>query len=127
MATNLRKYRQAAYSYIGIGVVIVVLTAVFVPEAHYRSGIIPLIAGIVVLLTLAYFVYRGVRWLVIILGVLAAGRSCWWIYSFIVFADEQTRWVYVLNALLNMIIVYMLMRAATEKRDLPTPPSPPSS
>jgi uncharacterized membrane protein len=114
---NLLKYHQAAFSYLGIGVVIVVLTIVFIPEAHYRSGIFPLLAGIAVLLALTYFLYRGVRWLALTLCVLAAARSCWWIYSFIAFAEEETRWVYIMNALLNMIVVYMLARAAAEKTE----------
>ncbi len=114
---NLRKYHQAACSYLGIGVVIVILTIVFIPEAHYRSGIIPLLAGIAVLLVLTYFLYRGVRWLALVLCVLALARSCWWIYSFMAFADEETRWVYIMNALLNVIVVYMLARAATVKKE----------
>ncbi len=115
MMENFSKYRQAALSYVGIGVVIVVLTTAFIPEAHYRSGFIPLLAGIVVLLALAYFIDRGVRWLVIVIAMLAVVRSCWWIYSFIAFADEDTRWVYIINAILNMIVIYMLARAAAEK------------
>jgi hypothetical protein len=114
---NLRKYHQAAYSYLGIGVVIVILTIVFIPEAHYRSGIIPLLAGIAVLLALTYFLYRGVRWLALVLCVLALARSSWWIYSFIAFSEEETRWVYMMNALLNMVVVYMLARAAAEKTE----------
>ncbi len=115
MSKNIGKYHQAALSYVGIGVVIVVLTTLFVPDAHYRSGFIPLLAGIVVLLALAYFISRGVRWLVIVIAMLAAGRSGWWIYSFIAFADEHTRLVYIINAGLNMIVIYMLARAAAEK------------
>jgi hypothetical protein len=114
---NLRKYQQAAYSYLGIGVVIVILTIVYIPEAHYRSGVIPLLAGIAVLLALTYFLYRGVRWLALVLCVLAVARSCWWIYSFIAFADEDTRWVYIMNALLNTVVVYMLARAGVEKAE----------
>jgi hypothetical protein len=117
LRSNLRRYHQAAYSYLGIGVVIVILTIVFIPEAHYRSGIIPLLGGIAVLLVLAYFVYRGIRWLVIVLSVLALARSCWWIYSFIAFADEETRWVYMMNAMLNTVVVYMLAKAAAEKTE----------
>ncbi len=116
MTEKLNKYRQAALSYVGIGVVIVVLTTLFIPEAHYRSGFIPLLAGIVVLLVLAYFINRGVKWLVIVIAMLAAARSGWWIYSFIEFADEHTRLVYIINAGLNMIVIYMLARAAAEKK-----------
>jgi hypothetical protein len=116
-ALKMRKYHQAAFSYVGIGVVIVVLTTVFIPEAHYRSGLLPLLAGIVVLLALAYFVYKGVRWLAIILCVFSAARSCWWFYSFIAFADEDTRWIYIINAVLNVSIVYMLARAAFAKNE----------
>jgi hypothetical protein len=89
MITYIQKYHQAAFTYVGIGVVIVILTMVFIPEAHHRSGIVPLLIGIVVLLGLAYFLYRGVRWLAILLCLFAVGRSCWWIYSFFTFADED--------------------------------------
>jgi hypothetical protein len=116
MTTFIQKYHQAAFSYVGIGVVIVILTMVFIPEAHHRSGIVPLLIGIVVLLGLAYFLYRGVRWLAILLCLFAVGRSCWWIYSFFTFADEDTRWAYMMNAMLNIIVVYMLVRAAAEKK-----------
>ncbi len=115
MTEYLSKYRQAALSYVGIGVVIVVLTTVFIPEAHYRSGFIPLLAGIVVLLVLAYFINRGVRWLVILIAALAVIRSGWWIYSFVAFAAEDARWTYIVNAVLNVIVIYMLARAATAK------------
>jgi hypothetical protein len=117
MAGNMRKYHQAAFSYVGIGVIIVILTMVFIPDMHYRSGIVPLLGGIAVLLVLAYFVYRGIRWLTIVLCVLALARSGWWIYSFIAFADEDTRWVYIMNALLNMVVVYLLARAAADKTE----------
>ena len=117
MTSYFRKYHHAAYSYVGIGVVIVVLTVVFIPDAHHRSGFIPLLAGIVMLLALAYFVYRGIRWLAIVLSVLAMARSCWWIYSFIAFADEEARWIYIINAMLNMLVVYMLARAAAAKKE----------
>ena len=115
MSGNIMKYHQAAFSYVGIGVVIVILTMVFIPDSHYRSGIVPLLAGIVVLLVFAYFVYKGIRWLVIVLSVLALARSVWWVYSFTAFSGEETQWVYVLNALLNLIVVYMLVRAAVSK------------
>ena len=117
MTQDIRKYHQAAFSYVGIGVVIVILTMVFIPNMHYRSGIVPLLGGIAVLLVLAYFVYRGIRWLTIVLCVLALARSGWWIYSFIAFADEDTRWVYIMNALLNVVVVYVLARAAAAKTD----------
>ena len=117
MTSYFRKYHQAAYSYVGIGVVIVVLTVVFIPDAHHRSGFTPLLAGLVVLLGLAYFVYRGIRPLAIILSVLAVARSCWWIYSFFAFADEEARWIYIMNAMLNMIVVYMLARAAAARKE----------
>ena len=117
MKRNISRYQQAAFAYLGIGVVIVLLTIVYIPEAHYRSGIIPLLAGIAVLLVFTYFIYKGVRWLVIVLSVLALARSGWWVYSFTAFADEETRWVYVINALLNLIVVYMLVRAAASKTE----------
>ncbi len=117
MRRNLRRYQQAAYTYLGIGVVIVLLTIVYIPEAHYRSGIIPLLGGIAVLLVFTYFIYRGVRWLALVLCVLALARSCWWVYSFIAFADETTRWVYIINALLNVVVVYMLAKAAADKTE----------
>lgn len=117
MGVNVTKYHQAAFSYVGIGVVIVILTMVFIPDMHYRSGILPLLGGIGVLLVLAYFVYRGIRWLTIVLCILALARSGWWIYSFISFADEDTRWVYMMNALLNVVVVYMMARAAAAKTE----------
>ena len=117
MNRNIRRYQQAAYTYLGIGVVIVLLTIVYIPEAHYRSGIIPLLAGIAVLLVFTFLIYRGVRWLVIVLSVLALARSGWWVYSFTAFTFEEKRWVYLLNALLNLIVVYMLVRAAASKTE----------
>lgn len=115
MIEGLAKYRQAAIAYVGIGVVIVILTTLFIPEAHYRSGFVPLLIGIVVLLVMAYFVFRGVRWLVLILTILATGRTAWWIYSFFAFADEGSSWVYMINAVLNIFVIIMLARAAAGK------------
>jgi hypothetical protein len=111
MAKDLAKCKQAAIAYVGIGVAIVILTTLFIPEAHYRSGFVPLLLGIVVLLVLSYLIYRGIRWLIIILTFLATARTVWWIYSFFAFADEATRWVYLSNALLNIVIIFMLARA----------------
>jgi hypothetical protein len=100
---------------VGIGTTIVILTTLFIPEAHFRSGFVPLILGIVVLLVLSYFIFRGIRWLIIILTILATARTVWWIYSFFTFADEGTRWVYIINAVLNIVIILMLTRAVTGK------------
>lgn len=118
MAKSLAKCKQAAIAYVGIGVIIVILTTLFIPEAHYRSGFLPLLLGIVVLLVLSYFIFRGIRWLIIILTILATARTAWWVYSFFVFADEGTRWVYLLNAVLNIIIILMLIRAVTDREEL---------
>ncbi len=115
MAYNLDKCKEAAIAYVGLGVAIVLMTVLFIPEAHYRSGFIPLLGGIIVLLVLAAFIYRGIRWLIIILAVFATGRTAWFIYSYFVFSDEQTRWVYLINAVLNCGVVLMLARAAADK------------
>jgi hypothetical protein len=115
MVKDPLKCKQAAIVYVGIGVAIVVLTALFIPEAHYRSGFLPLLIGIAVLLVLSYFIYRGIRWLIVILTFLAAARTVWWVYSYFAFADEETRWVYIMNAALNSFVVFMLARAAAGK------------
>ncbi|UCF86854.1 MAG: hypothetical protein JSV71_05055, partial [Nitrospiraceae bacterium] len=65
----------------------------------------------------SYFIFRGIRWLIIILTILATARTTWWVYSFFAFADEGTRWVYIMNAVLNIIIIVMLIRAVTGKED----------
>lgn len=111
------KCKQAAIAYVGIGGVIVILTTLFIPEAHYRSGFVPLLIGIFVLLVLSYFIFRGIRWLIFILTFLAAARTVWWIYSFFAFADEETRWVYMINAVLNVFVIFMLARAVSGKED----------
>jgi cell division protein FtsW (lipid II flippase) len=63
MENSLNKFQQAAISYVGLGVVIVLMTTFFIPSSHYRSGFIPLLIGIVVLLVISYFLSKGVKWL----------------------------------------------------------------
>jgi hypothetical protein len=116
MSKNLEKCKQAAIAYVGIGTTIVILTTLFIPEAHFRSGFVPLLLGIVVLLVLSYFIFMGIQWLIIILTFFATARTVWWIYSFFAFADEGTRWVYIINAVLNIFIILMLARAVTGKK-----------
>lgn len=108
---NFNRFQQAAISYVGLGVVIVLITTFFIPSSHYRSGFIPLLIGIVILLVISYFLFRGVKWLAYVLSLMALGRTAWWAYSFIAFGDEGSSWVYVLNALLNSAILFMLIRA----------------
>jgi hypothetical protein len=117
MGKERAKCKQAAIAYVLTGVAIVVLTTLFIPEAHYRSGFVPLLIGIIVLLVLAYFIFRGIRWLIFILTALATARTAWWIYSFFVFTDEASRWVYIMNAVLNCFIIFMLGRAVVGKKN----------
>ncbi|MBC8414275.1 MAG: hypothetical protein ISR96_09155 [Nitrospira sp.] len=112
MLKRLNAYHQAAVSYVAVGVAVVLLTILYIPGAHYRSGFWPLIAGVVVLLVLARFVWKGVRWLTVTLSVLSLVRFGWMVYSFVNFADEETSWVYMVNAILMLSIVYMLARAS---------------
>jgi hypothetical protein len=116
MSNSLEKCKQAAIAYVGIGTTIVILTTLFIPEAHFRSGFVPLLLGIVVLLVLSYFIFMGIQWLILILTFFAAARTVWWIYSFFAFADEGTKWVYIINAVLNIFIILMLARAVTGKK-----------
>jgi len=113
---NLTKYQHAAYAYVGLGTGIVLLTTFFVPSHHYRSDFIPLFIGIIILLAISYFVYRGVSWLTKFLSIAALVRTVWWGYSFYIFGDEETSWVYLMNALLNCAILFMLARAGWDLR-----------
>lgn len=112
MEDCFKKFHHAAYSYIGLGVVIVFLTIFFIPSVHFRTGFWPLAGGIVVLLILSYFLYRGVAWLAKVLSFFALSRTVWWMYSYFAFGDETGSWAYLVNAILNGVILFMLVRAA---------------
>ncbi|MFQ5560552.1 MAG: hypothetical protein ACE5FU_08215, partial [Nitrospinota bacterium] len=101
MPRDLSKYRQAAGSYVGLGVVIVLLTTLFIPSSHYRSGFIPLVVGVLVLLGFAFFITKGIRWLAGAICALSVMRTGWWLYSFFAFGNEGSSWVYLACAFCN--------------------------
>ena len=69
------RFRQAAYSYILGGGSTVLLTLIFIPASHYRGGVVYIIPGVIFLIVIGCFIYKGYRLLTRIIAILATGRT----------------------------------------------------
>ena len=69
------RFRQAAYSYILGGSSTVLLTLIFLPVSHYRGGVAYIIPGIIFLIVIGCFIYKGYRLLTRIIAILATGED----------------------------------------------------
>src|SRR3972149_10301364 len=121
--------RQAAYSYIlGRGSA-VLLTLIFIPASHYRGGVAYIIPGIIFLIVIGCFIYKGYRLLTRIIAILALGRTLLFTLNFllympvavplpfvdpprkIVFIRGTGKPIFLMMALLTGFVAFMLIRA----------------
>ena len=123
------RFRQAAYSYILVGSSTVLLTLIFLPVSHYRGGVAYIIPGVIFLIVIGYFIYKGYRLLTRIIAILALGRTLLFTLNFLLympvavplpFVDPPRKIVlisgtgkpiFLMMALLTGFVAFMLIRA----------------
>lgn len=128
MATQSEKFHQAAFTYFGVAIIVVLLTLFLggTPERKV-SEIRYLIFAIPVLAILALLIYKGYRTLTRVLAVLAGIRTLVFLSNFLglrigidfrsftpQFSTENFftfNYLYLVTGLLTGFICYMLARA----------------
>ena len=131
---NASVFKQAAYSSVLGGIGTVLLTLFFLPAAHYRRGVAYLIPGIILLLIIGYFIYKGYVLLTRIIAILAIGRTLLFTLNFLLhepvavalpFIDPPRKIilisgtgnpVFLIMALITGFIAFMLIRAGWGRR-----------
>ncbi len=112
--THLKKYHQAAYTYIIMGIVYMTVFYTTMPSHYFSLAVkilIPLVGTL--LMGLSWFVYKGYRTFTIVLTVIYAIRSMVAAGAMIA-GDNYVAVSYVIPILL--FTFYMLGRAAWDWR-----------
>lgn len=129
MATSQAKYHLAAYTYVSLGIVVVLLTFLFAVPARKAGLFLYLAPGFIFIIIFAFLVYKGFRKITIILSVLAGLRGLLFLTNFLglhiefpgtgfktqIIFTQPFRLVFLINSLLMAVICYMLGRAARNR------------
>ena len=121
-----KKFRQAALTYAGIGILVVLLTLLFAVPARKASLLLYLAPGIFFVLIFALLIYKNFRKLTMALCLLAGLRTLLFMLNFFgihlgspffgfrfhVLMTQPFRPIFLINSLLMALIAYMLARAA---------------
>ncbi len=121
-----KKFHQAALTYAGIGILVVLLTLLFAVPARKASLLLYLAPGIFFVLIFALLIYKNFRKLTMVLCLLAGLRSLLFMLNFFgihlgypffgfrvhVLMTQPFRPIFLINSLLMALIAYMLARAA---------------
>ncbi len=121
-----KKFHQAALTYAGIGILVVLLTLLFAVPARKASLLLYLAPGIFFVLIFALLIYKNFRKLTMALCFLAGLRTVLFMLNFFgihveypflgfrvhVLMTQPFRPIFLINSLLMVLIAYMLARAA---------------
>ena len=129
MATSQAKYHLAAYTYVSLGIVVVLLTFLFAIPVRKAGLFLYLAPGFIFIIIFAFLVYKGFRKVTMLLSVLAALRAVLFLGNFLglhiefpgwgyktqVIFTQPFRLIFLINSLLMAVICYALLRAARKR------------
>jgi hypothetical protein len=128
VATQSEKFRQAAFTYFGIAILVIFLTIFLGGTPERKAGEVrSVIPGVIVIGILSILIYKEYHTLTRILTILAGIRTLFFLLNFLGFQlgyDFRTHairfsaenlftfnYLYLILALLTGFILYMLARA----------------